>query len=193
MNTRLLPRALDPARRTFLKAGIGGTALLLLARWLPAAHAAAPDAAQAGRFLHLSPADAEALGRIVPVMLRGALPATGAEYRTAIDEILRGIDLTIDHQPPSVREEIRDLFGILTKGMTRVLVAGVWTSWNKASDDDVREFLTGWRTSRFATLRSAFIGLNNLVMGSWYGNPRSWARIGYGGPPQIARVRGQRR
>lgn len=186
MNMHILPRALDPTRRTFLKAGVAGAALLVVGRWLPVAHAGESQAAQDVRFLHLTAADVAALRRIVPVMLEGALPQDDAQRKAAIGEILYGIDLTIDHQPPSVRQEIRDLLGLLTKGVTRALIAGVWTSWGKASDEDVRKFLAGWRTSRFGMLRSAFIGLNNLIMGSWYGNPRSWARIGYAGPPQIA-------
>lgn len=177
---------LDPRRRTFLKAGIAGSALLLAGRWLPAANAGAESAAEDFPFAYLTPADVVVLGRIVPVMLEGALPEDAAQRATAIDEITSGIDAVIGHQPLPVRREISDLFGLLTKGVTRALVAGVWTSWEKASDEDVREFLTGWRDSRFNLLHSAYRGLHDLVVGSWYGNPRSWARIGYGGPPEIA-------
>ncbi|HEX7043902.1 MAG TPA: hypothetical protein VF203_04740 [Burkholderiales bacterium] len=185
MNRVALFRSHGPpaaARRRFLRAGIAGSALLLLGRRLPAA--AAP--AETTDYLHLTAADAGMLRRIVPVMLEGALPAGGAERRHAIDEVLGGIDSTIDSQPPVVRREIRDLFDLLTRSITRALVAGIWTSWDRASDEDVREFLAGWRTSRFVLLRSAFVGLNNLILGAWYDNPRSWARIGYGGPPRIA-------
>ena len=187
MNAPLVPpssRAPDPARRTFLRAGVAGSALLVLGRWLPLADAR-EETAKAVAFAHLGAADTVALRRIVPVMLAGALP-DGAERQRAIEEVLQGIDVAIDHQPLYVRQEISDLFGLLTRGVTRALVAGIWHSWDKASNEEIHEFLAGWRTSRFALLRSAYIGLNNLIVGSWYGNPRAWARIGYGGPPQIA-------
>jgi len=123
--------------------------------------------------------------RVVPVMLEGALPADRGQFNAAIGEILRGIDTTIGHQALSVRGEIRDLFGVLTKSLTRSLIAGIWTSWEEATDEDIREFLSSWRNSRLDTLRTGYIGLNNLIVGSWYGNPKAWARIGYDGPPAI--------
>ena len=119
-------------------------------------------------------------------MLKGALPPDHGERNAAIGEIIRGVDFTIGCQPAHIRDEIRDLFGILTGTVTRALIAGIWRSWENASEKDVREFLTSWRNSRIDALRSAYIGLNNLIVGSWYGNPKSWKRIGYPGPPQIA-------
>lgn len=179
------PRAFERERRIFLKVGVGGAALLLLGRWLPAAPAA--DAVDAGtRFIYLTTADAAALARIIPVMLEGALPEDRGQQNAAIGEIVRGIDIVIGYQPHNARAEIRDLFGLLTKGVTRALVAGVWRSWENATDKDVRAFLASWRNSRLGLLRSAYIGLNNLIVGSWYGNPKSWERIGYPGPPKIA-------
>jgi hypothetical protein len=181
----LSPPGFDRGRRTFLKAGVAGSALLLLNRWLPPARAAEP-AGTARVFTNLTDADAAALARIVPVMLAGALPQDHGERNAAIGEIILGVDLTIGYQPPHVRSEIRDLFGLLTRAVTRALIAGIWTSWEKTSDQDIQAFLASWRNSRLAMLRSAYIGLNNLIVGSWYADPKSWPRIGYPGPPKIA-------
>jgi hypothetical protein len=188
MNTLFAPmeRRFDADRRTFLKVGVAGAALLLVGRWLPPARAGWASAGQALAFANISPADAVALGRIIPVMLHGALPQDEAERQAAIGEIIYGVDITIGYQPPAVRREIRDLFGLLTKRVTRVVVAGVWKPWDRASNEEIQKFLIGWRNSRFGLLRSAYVGLHDLTIGSWYANPRSWARIGYGGPPKIA-------
>ena len=179
------PEKFGKERRTFLKVGVAGSALLLLGRWLPPAHAADPVGAPQTTFAYLTAADVVALLRIVPIMLEGALPQDRGQQNTAIGEILRGVDLTIGHQALSVRAEIRELFDVLTKSVTRALVAGIWKSWDKVSEQDVRDFLASWRNSRLDMLRTGYIGLNNLIVGSWYGNPRSWARIGYAGPPKI--------
>jgi hypothetical protein len=176
---------LDTKRRVFLKVGIAGSALLCAGRWLTPAPAAEVAAASTP-LKNLTAEDAVVLKRIIPVMLYGALPLEEAALKTAIDEVAYGVDLTIGYQPPGVRQEIRDLFNLLNNAATRALVAGVWKPWDKATADDVREFLSGWRDSRFDLLRSAYIGLNNLIVGSWYGNPRSWSRIGYSGPPKVA-------
>ena len=180
------PSELSADRRAFLRAGFAGSALLLLGRWLPPARAADSSGAKESAFTYLTEADATMLVRVVPIMLDGTLPKDRGQFNAAVGEILRGIDTTIGHQSLSVRGEIHDLFGVLTKSITRSLLAGIWTSWDKATDQDIRDFLSSWRNSRLDTLRTGYIGLNNLIVGSWYGNPKSWARIGYDGPPTIA-------
>jgi len=185
-NTPPPPEEFGTGRRMFLKAGVAGSALLFLGRWLPPAHAADSSAAKESTFAYLTAADAAMLARVVPIMLEGALPKDRAQFNAAVGEILHGIDVTLAHQALSVRGEIQGLFGVLTKTITRSLVAGIWTSWDKATNQDIRDFLSSWRNSRLDTLRTGYIGLNNLIVGSWYGNPKSWARIGYGGPPAIA-------
>src|SRR5581483_1449711 len=123
--------ALDRRRRAFLKTGVAGAALLAFARVLPANAAGAPPDAQPSSLRHLTGADAFVLGRIVAVMLDGALPANEALRRDAIAEIVAGIDVVIDHQPPNVRAEIRDLFNLLNRSVTRAFIAGVWSSWDR--------------------------------------------------------------
>jgi hypothetical protein len=172
-------------RRRFLKTGVAGAALLVATRW--ATPASTADAANAGsRFNFLTADDAGLLRRIAPVMLEGALPPEDGARKSALDDVLAGVDVTVSYQPPTVRQEIRDLFNLLENSATRAVVAGVWTSWDRATDQTIREFLASWHDSRFDLLRTAYIGLNNLIVGSWYANPKSWARIGYGGPPKIA-------
>lgn len=178
------------ARRTFLKVGVAGAALLLVGRWL-APTFAGQSGTDAILMRNLAPADARSLRRIVPVLLEGALPADKIERETAIVEIIHGVDRTVGHQSPAVRQEIRDLFGLLSGATTRALVAGIWSSWEQARDDDIRAFLTSWRNSRFDLLRAGYAGLNNLIATSWYGNPRSWTRIGYAGPPSLGRTERQ--
>lgn len=174
-------------RRKFLKTGVAGTALLLAARWTHAAPSATtPASVSAPSLKFLTRDDVIVLLSIVPVMLKGALPPDEAAHAAALDEILAGIDATIGYEPPSVRQEIRDLFNLLENSATRAVVAGIWTRWDKAPEESIRQFLASWHDSRFDLLRTAYIGLNNLIVGSWYGNPRSWSRVGYGGPPKIA-------
>ncbi|MFL6624349.1 MAG: hypothetical protein ACJ8NR_17295 [Sulfurifustis sp.] len=187
MRIRIAPSAstrFDAGRRRMLETGLAGSALLIAGRWL--APAAVADTASASKHAYLTGADVVILARIAPVVLAGALPSDAAQLKSAVAEIIDGIDMTIGFEPPAVRKEIRDLFDLLGSGVTRSLVAGIWQPWEKASSEDIQKFLTSWRNSRFDLLRSAYIGLTGLIIGSWYGNPRSWERIGYPGPPRIA-------
>jgi hypothetical protein len=42
--------------------------------------------------------------------------------------------------------------------------------------------LEGWRTSRFAVRRTAFLALRNLAMLGWWSQESTWPLIGYRGP-----------
>jgi hypothetical protein len=168
------------SRRTLLKAGVAGSAALGLGRWLYTA--ATPRAAP------LAVLDASArpiLAAIVPVLLDGALPL-GAAATAAYAETLAGVEQTIAGLPPATREELAELFSLLDFAPTRCLVAGVWSPWPQASREAIAAFLTRWRDSRFALLRSAYGALHQIVLASWYANPRSWPAIGYAGPPALS-------
>jgi len=174
-------RDFDPARRTLLKTGVAGAAVLLLGRWLAPASAIADGDMS---YVFLTADEVTMLRRIVPVMLEGALPPE-VPARAAVTEIISSVDQTAAYLPPAVRQELRDLFNLLNTGVTRALLAGVWGSWVKASDQNIAEFLSRWKDSRFNLLRSAYCALHDLTAGNWYSNPKSWNRIGYDGPPKL--------
>ena len=56
---------------------------------------------------------------------------------------------------------------------------------HEATPDEVHAFLRRWRTSRFGLLRAGYQALTQLIVAAWYGNPASWERIGYPGPPAL--------
>jgi hypothetical protein len=171
------------SRRTLLKAGAAGAGALILARWLYES-TATPDVPDA-RFVALD-GDARAIiSAIAPVMLQGAMPL-GESAVAARAEILAGVDKAVSGLPPHLRRELDQLFSLLSFAPTRCLVAGVWASWPHATQASIAEFLGRWRDSRFELLRSAYGALHQLVLASWYGNPRSWPAIGYAGPPALS-------
>ncbi len=168
------------SRRSLLKAGIAGTAALLVARWLYTS-TTEPSLAP------MSPGALDAPGRaviaaIAPVMLAGALPAK--DY-ALLQELVAGVDQAIAGLPPQVRKEIGELFALLSFAPTRVLVAGIRSPWPQASAAAIGAFLDRWRDSRLALLRSAYGALHQLVFAAWYGNSRAWPAIGYAGPPSL--------
>ncbi len=99
--------------------------------------------------------------------------------------VLRNIDGAISGLPQSTQDELRQLFGLLSFQLSKALVAGIWTRWNKASIDSLQFFLSGWQESYLALLRTGYLGLHQIIIGSYYGEPMSWQSIGYPGPPQF--------
>ena len=169
------------SRRTFITTGIFGAAALATAYWLRSPHAPAGDAS-----LRMLDADAQAiLGAIVPVLLADALPVDAMAKKQAVVATVRGIDTAITGLAPSAQDELRQLFALLALPPARLTIARVSEPWNQASAAEVRACLDRFRGSSLTLLRSAYAALHQLTFAAWYGNPASWARIGYPGPPEI--------
>ena len=169
------------SRRTFITTGILGAAALVTAHWLRGPHAPAGDAT-----LRVLDADAQAImGAIVPVLLAGALPIAADARTKAVTATIRGVDTAISGLSPSAQDELRQLFALLALPPARLAIARVSEPWNRASEAAVRACLDRFRGSSLTLLRSAYGALHQLTFAAWYGNPTSWARIGYPGPPEI--------
>jgi hypothetical protein len=169
------------SRRTFITTGILGAAALATAHWLRGPHAPAGDAS-----LRVLDADAQAImGALVPVLLAGALPVAADARTQAVAATVRGIDMAITGLSPSAQDELRQLFALLALPPARLAIARVSEPWDRASEADVRACLDRFRGSSLTLLRSAYAALHQLTFAAWYGNPASWARIGYPGPPEL--------
>jgi hypothetical protein len=181
MNPRTpLPSAAhDPRRRRFLAGGLASTALLAGGGVLAAAR-------PGGRVPTLSGnADARRIVRaIAPVLLVGAVGDDEA-LPSAIDEVVRDALAGMDGLPPHARDELTQLFALLAFAPSRVVFGGLSASWESASRAAIDAMLAGWRDSRLELKRATYDALHSLIFGAWYGNPRAWARIGYGGPPSL--------
>jgi hypothetical protein len=131
-------------------------------------------------------ADAQAiLIAMVPVLLAGALPDAADARRQAVAGTVRGIDTAIAGLAPSAQDELRQLFALLALPPARLAIARVSEPWNRASEAEVRACLDRFRGSSLTLLRSAYGALHQLTFAAWYGNPASWPRIGYPGPPEL--------
>ena len=166
-------------RRSFLTLGIAGAATLAAAGWWGVVRN------RADRSTTLE-ADARTIvAAIVPAMLDGALPPSGRERSSAIAQTVANVDRAIQGLPDFAQAELGQLFALLSIDVARRAFAGVAPPWPEASVDEVAAFLDRWRDSGWALKRSAYDALHQLILASWYGNPRAWERIGYPGPPRI--------
>lgn len=170
-----------PTRRTFLFAGLAGTAALVAAGWLRSTRVAPgrPGAA-------LSTDANDVLAAVIPVFLAGALPAEADAAKRALRETITSVGVAIAGLPPAAQRELAQLFSLLGFAPARIALARVPSGWREAGADDVAAFLERWRTSDFLLFRSAYAALHQLVFAAWYGNPQSWAAIGYPGPPRLS-------
>ncbi|GGY86460.1 hypothetical protein ACFFTM_16460 [Pseudoduganella plicata] len=158
-------------RRAFLRFGMGGAIAL-------AAGGAFYRGLQQGapRRFNLDAAGHEFLTAIVPVLLGPALPASAD-----VAPVVGRVRAAIAGLPLAAQAELQDLFGLLALAPARRLLTGL-PAWRDASPARLHAFLQDWRLHRFLQLRAAYQALHDLVIGSWYADPASWAAIGYPGP-----------
>jgi hypothetical protein len=173
-------------RRQMIETGAAGAIVLALTSCARSkAPAAPPFDDPSYRYRVLGGGTRGLIAAVAGAMLAGALPGDAAGHQTALVQTVRGVDVAVSGLPPSVIDELQQLFGFLEFPLTRALAAGVWSSWSDAGARDVTKFLARWRFSGVALFRSGYQALHQLVMAAWYGNAASWARIGYPGPPVI--------
>jgi len=171
----------SPQRRRFLKLGIIGGGLLFLAGFWH--YLTQQEKNVASGFSFLTAEDGRVLTTLTPTLLGKALPSK--DRPAAIAEILDEIDRLIAAMPALMQADLRQLFDLLGFPLTRVALTGIWSSWETASGKEVEAFLDRWSTSSLTLLQLGYAALHDLVMASWYDNPRAWPWVGYDGPPDI--------
>jgi len=176
------------SRRRFLKVGVAVASLLALVRMAecPAAANGQTDGLLDLRVLNGK--TAELVAALAPVILAGGLPDAVEARTIAIAQVVEAMDRAIAGLSPAAQEEVQQLLSLLTFAPTRALFAGVWKPWSEASSSEIAEFLDGWRNSRFELLQSGYQAIKQLMQACWYGNPLSWGKTNYPGPPYAAEL-----
>ncbi|TWC37726.1 hypothetical protein FBY03_10760 [Pseudomonas sp. SJZ079] len=170
------------SRRNLLKVGLLGSALLTTAGLTATLSGCSASVPQAG-FAVIRASDLAFLHALIPVMLEGAVPAD--KMPQAVAGTLESLDYNLNHLSPEMLKLTVQLFDVLALPITRGPLTGIWGSWNNASADEVRHFLSRWQHSSLGLLQMGHASLLQLVMMSWYGRPESWAHCGYPGPPKV--------
>lgn len=183
----------NPDRRRLLKTGLGGSLLLGTASLTAGLSgcATAPAAPVAGDGSHaaqpgyrfLSEDDLILMGALLPVVLGSAWPTDPAAQAQAREATLRRMDTGLYRLGAPNQKEMRKLFDLLNLGLTRALVARVWSSWDTATPGEIDAFLQRWRNSSVGLFNQGYIALARLCNMSWYGHADQWAQSGYPGPP----------
>ena len=178
------------SRRTFLKTGIVGGAVLatggLLTRGTFWGNGAQLGSFDGVPFRFLTRKDQQLMRAVVPVVLTGAIQGDPAQLRARAESVIAGVDRAIAGLQPAVQKELRQLFNLLNLAPFRMACAGVWSPWEDATPTAVDGFLNRWQNSSVSLFRSAYDAIQQLTCACWYGNPHSWTAIGYPGPPQLA-------
>lgn len=168
------------SRRSLLKLGLGASAVLATAG-LTATLSGCSSSAPASGFQVLRDSDIPMLGAIMKALVGPHTAVNAANLDAAIAQL----DTTLSWTSLAAQKQLTDLFGLLSMGVTRGPLTGLWGNWENATDEQVRAFLERWRDSRLDMLRQGHSALNQLLQMAWYALPVSWEAAGYPGPPAI--------
>tara|TARA_R110000822_G_scaffold33952_20_gene96568 strand:+ start:1725 stop:2258 length:534 start_codon:yes stop_codon:yes gene_type:complete len=168
------------SRRSLLKLGLGASVVLATAG-LTATLSGCSSSAPASGFQVLRDSDLPMLKAIMAALV-GPHPALNPAN---LDAAIAQLDTTLSWTSLAAQKQLTDLFGLLSMGVTRGPLTGLWGNWENATDEQVRAFLERWRDSRLDMLRQGHSALNQLLQMAWYALPVSWEAAGYPGPPAI--------
>jgi len=103
----------------------------------------------------------------------------------ALVKLLINVDKTITLLPDPQQQELKQLLDILSFSLGRLVITGNLSNIQNISVSDTDEILLKWRSSSIVTLNTAYVGIKELLMASFYGVEDQWQAIGYPGPPRF--------
>lgn len=180
----------NPSRRQFLKVGAGFSAAIACSALLPAlTGCTSADTPPQTGLSFLRSADVALFRALLPAVAIDLQQLDGTARSKRIDAAVKNIDGTIAAMDQNGRDELRKLLDLLSSTPLRWALAGVRSSWDQATPEQVGAFLARWRASRFATLNAGGVVLVKLVSVAYFVLPDAWAASGYPGPnPAIYRA-----
>ena len=161
-------------RRKFLLGALGGSAALALGVSLYQ-----PEFSQDERY------DEEhrlLFSVLLPVLLDGALPEMAVPREAAMNRTLDAIAKTVAVLPADQRKELLQLLDSLENRFGLLLLTGSMTPLLLRSPAELTAFIEDWRQSSLALFNTAYLGLRELVLASFYSCPEHWAALNYAKP-----------
>ena len=169
------------SRRRVIFVGVAGAVAAGVALVLP--RPGSSRAAPSG--VALTSEHADMLSAVTQALLGSALPTDTDSRNRELTRVIKATGTLIANLPPSTRKEIADLFGLLALKPARALL-GYSGDWVRADIPAVTTFLMGLRDSSIGLKQQAYFALHDLLIGSFYAEPSTWAATGYPGPPKLA-------
>ncbi len=181
MTEKLLLPGEKPSRRGILKKGLVGGALLALGGlgFLAFRRSAEEPEPKEGLTV-LSPREYAVFAALARRLVRAreGWPTTD-ELRVALvaDRILAAADAT-------AQKELKALLGLFENALAGFLFGRRTRPFTTIEPQEQDAVLDEWRSSGLTLRRSGYLALRTVVMGAYYSSPRTWAAVGYEGPPK---------
>lgn len=117
-----------------------------------------------------------------PPLGAGAPGATALEVGKQLDELLAGAD-------PDSQKGTKMALRIFDNALSGALGGERLVPFTKLDAEARARVLANWRDSDVGFKRTVYKGLTSAIFAVYWGDPRTWKRIGYDGPPDCVQLR----
>jgi len=176
--------ALQTGRRTFLKRGLFGGALLAIGgsttlALFPSRQQYSPT----GPLKVLSP------GRfnVLAAMAARFVTAPGADPVT----IAHKVDDSLARAVPEAQKDVGQVLDLIENGFVGLMFDGRPKPFTRLDPEAQDRALYAWRDSKLVLRRGAYKAMKNLCTTSFYRTEKAWLAAGYPGPPDYLLALGQ--
>jgi len=170
--------ALDPSRRSLLRLGLAGSAVLAVGgiglSLRPPVAVPSP-----GPLRVFSAREHSICAAIADTMCPGGV---GLPTATELG-VAAKLDALLSTVHPGVGKEIRQVLHLMENPLAALAFDGRLTPFSHLSAADRATALELWRTSSLGVRRQAYKGLHGLINAAYWGDPRTYGHGGYPGPP----------
>ena len=169
------------SRRRFIFVGVAGAIAAGAAFVLP--RVGKSDVVPKGNALVQQHAD---MLRVVAAAVLGpALPVDAVSRDAELTRVVSAAGALIDNFPTSTQREVGDLFGLLALKPARMIL-GFSGNWEMSEAPAIAQSLLALRDSSIGLKQQTYFALHDMVLGSFYSEPKTWVSTGYPGPPKLA-------
>jgi hypothetical protein len=172
-------------RRSVLKKGVLGGALLILGGALPVA-LRGPRLGPAPRepLRLLSAGEHAVLAAVAARIVPGPTAPPGWPSAETVDCAGKA-DALLARVHPEVGAELKQLLRLFDNGLVSLVTIGRPTPFTRLDPAGQDARLQAWRTSRVALFRTGYQALARLAHATYHSSPEVQALVGYPGPPEV--------
>jgi len=99
------------------------------------------------------------------------------------------IDVALAHSDAESQKAIKGALALFENALGGALAGERVVPFTQLPPERQDRVLAAWQHSKLGVRRTIYRALSASVMAFYWGNARTWPRIGYGGPPDVAALR----
>lgn len=120
--------------------------------------------------------------RLCPRLGRGAPGAIALDTGRVIDDLA-------DLADPDTQRGIKLALRVFESALGGALLGERIAPFTQLDDASQDRVLAAWRDSRIGFRRTVYRALSSTILAAYWGDPRTWPRLAYDGPPKLETLR----